>query len=47
MSYDEAHGTSKFDIVIEVNSGGGKRIRVIVALEYVPDDNELRAITLY
>jgi hypothetical protein len=47
MSYDEAHGTSKFDIVLEVNSGGGKRIRVMVALEYMPDDNELRVITLY
>jgi hypothetical protein len=47
MSYDEAHGTSKFDIVLELGVRGAKRFRVMVALEYMPDSSELRVITIY
>ena len=47
MTYDEQHGTSTFDILLEVSPSIPKRFRVMVALEYLPDDSELRLITLY
>ena len=47
MTYDEQHGTSTFDILLEVSPSISKRFRVMVALEYLPDDSELRLITLY
>jgi hypothetical protein len=47
MSYDEAHGTGKFDILLEVGPREARHFRVMVALEYMPDNNELRVISLY
>jgi hypothetical protein len=47
MAYDKQHGTSKFDILLEVGPSLSERFRVMVALEYLPDDRELRVITLY
>jgi hypothetical protein len=47
MAYDKQHGTSKFDILLEVRPSRSERFRVMIALEYLPDDRELRVITLY
>jgi hypothetical protein len=47
MTYDKQHGTSKFDILLEVSPSASERFRVMVALEYLPDNCELRLITLY
>jgi hypothetical protein len=47
MTYDKQHGTSKFNILLEVGPSVSERFRVMVALEYLPDDSELRVITLY
>jgi hypothetical protein len=47
MTYDQQIGTSKFDILLEVGPSPSERFRVMVALEYLPDDRELRVITLY
>jgi len=48
MTYDKAHNTSRFDIIFDVPSGSSANpVRLLVALEYMPDTNELRVITLY
>ena len=48
MTYDDEHGISKFDILLEVRPPDGRNpLKVMVALEYRPDDDELRVITLY
>ncbi len=48
MTYDEQHGTSKFDIIFDIPTGDlSLRVKLLVALEYMPDANELRVITLY
>ena len=48
MTYDKAHNTSKFDIIFDVPSNSSASpVRLLVALEYMPDANELRVITLY
>jgi hypothetical protein len=33
--------------VLEVKPSDAERFRIMVALEYMPDDNDLRVITLY
>jgi hypothetical protein len=40
------HRTSQFDILLEVGPNRFERFRVMIALEYLPDDRELRVITL-
>jgi hypothetical protein len=47
MAYDGQHGISKFDILLEVGPSRSERFRVMIALEYRPDDKALRVITLY
>jgi hypothetical protein len=48
MTYDKAHNTSKFDIIFDVPSAhSAGPVRLLLALEYMPDTNELRVITLY
>jgi hypothetical protein len=47
-TYDEVHGTAKFNVLVEMEEeGSGKRQRVKVVLEYLPDDKRLKLITLF
>ena len=48
MSYDDTHDVSKFNVIIEVPTmGGGEPTRLLAALEYKPENQSLRLITLY
>jgi hypothetical protein len=48
MSYDDAHHVSKFNVIVELpRAEGGETIRLLAAMEYKPDSQSLRLITLY
>ena len=48
MTYDSEHDTTKFDIVLEVHpADSAPPVRVLVALEYMPEQKRLRLITLH
>lgn len=48
MAYDEEHETSKFDVLLEIRrDASSSPFRVMIALEYLPAENELRVIPLY
>ncbi|MGY5780292.1 hypothetical protein [Rhizobium sp. LEGMi135b] len=47
MSYDDAHNVSKFNVIIELPREGGATTRLLAAMEYKPDSQSLRLITLY
>lgn len=51
LSHDKQHGTTKFDILLELqikdSSSETSTIKIMVALEYIPDEKCLRLITLY
>jgi hypothetical protein len=51
LSHDKQHGTTKFDILLELqikdDSSVISTIKIMVALEYIPDEKCLRLITLY
>lgn len=46
MTYLEEHGTTKFNILIEKEVSEGLPIRIMVALEYMPEHRKLRLITM-
>ena len=46
MTHLKQHGTTKFNIVIEKDIGDAEIIRLLVALEYMPDKKKLRLITM-
>jgi len=48
MTYDDQYDTTRFDILLEVRpEDGDAAVRILVALEYLPDDKRLRLITLH
>ncbi|MGA7503096.1 MAG: hypothetical protein WBW57_03065 [Candidatus Sulfotelmatobacter sp.] len=48
MCYDDEHGTTKFDLILEMNRKDvQRRFRAMLALEYVPQEKRLRLITMY
>lgn len=48
LSYIEEHDVAKFNLVLEVpRSTGGYPTRLLVALEYIPEEKILRVITLF
>ena len=51
LSHNKQHGTTKFDILLELQvedvSSDISTIKIMVALEYIPDEKCLRLITLY
>jgi len=46
MTHLEEHGTTKFNILVERQVGNGRLVRLMVALEYMPNDRKLRLITM-
>ncbi|ENG3801786.1 hypothetical protein [Proteus mirabilis] len=46
MTYLEEYGTSKFNIMLEKELSDGQKIRLMLALEYMPQDKKLRLITM-
>lgn len=47
MSYISDHSVTKFNLMMEIAGKDGKLFRLMAALEYKPDDEILRLITLY
>lgn len=48
MSFDATHNTTKFNVIIELPSQSSvEPTRLLAALQYQPDENRLRLITLY
>lgn len=47
LSFDEAHSTTKFNLILELPVASGETVRLLASLEYIPERNTLRLITLY
>jgi len=47
MAHDSQHNTTKFNVMLELPVKGHNSVRLLAALEYIPDQKRLRLITLY
>jgi hypothetical protein len=47
MAYCEKHHTTQFNIILEATAPDTKPFRVLVGLEYIPNDKRLRLITMF
>jgi len=48
MAYDEEYDVAKFNVILELPRGGDQDpLRVLCALSYLPDNKQLRLITLF
>lgn len=47
MAHDQQHNTTKFNVMLELPLADHEPVRLLAALEYIPDHKKLRLITLY